>query len=208
MAKKKEALESEKVKDLLFQALQTELGGVLVYKQAIQCAVHNELRDEWEKYLLQTEKHVVRLTEAILAMGLNPGTQTAGRRVVKFIGESLVQAMQLALAGGDPEAAQVVACECVVHAETKDHANWELIGMLLKKGNLENSDALRAAYEEIEDEEDEHLYHTKGWCRELALRGLGLPAVLPPPEEQQDVKTAIAAARAQKMREEMNPQPA
>jgi hypothetical protein len=30
-----------------------------------------------------------------------------------------------------------------------------------------------------------------------------MPAVLPPPEEEKDVKTAIGAARAEKAREEM-----
>jgi len=59
-----------------------------------------------------------------------------------------------------------------------------------------------AAYEKIEDEEDEHLYHTKGWCRELWLKSLGLKAVLPPPEERKDVKSAVEAARA---KEEMEP---
>ncbi|PYQ04208.1 MAG: hypothetical protein DMF82_11345 [Acidobacteria bacterium] len=32
---------------------------------------------------------------------------------------------------------------------------------------------------------------------------LGLPAVLPPPEEEKDVKTAIGAARAKQARKEM-----
>ena len=49
---------------------------------------------------------------------------------------------------------------------------------------------LKEAYEEVEDEEDEHLYHTKGWCRELWIEALGMPAVLPPPEEVKHVKTA------------------
>jgi len=48
--------------------------------------------------------------------------------------------------------------------------------------------------------QDEHLYHTSGLCRELWLEALELPAVLPPPEEQKDVKTAIGAARAAKAR--------
>ncbi len=34
----------------------------------------------------------------------------------------------MALKGATPEAAGLVACECVVIAETKDHLNWELIG--------------------------------------------------------------------------------
>ena len=62
--------------------------------------------------------------------------------------------------------------------------------------------AMTAAYEKIEDEEDEHLYHSKGWCRELWLKSLGLKAVLPPPEEQKDVKSAVEAAQA---KEDMEP---
>ena len=50
----------------------------------------------------------------------------------------------------------------------------------------------------MEDEEDEHLYHTKGWCRELWLKSLGLPAELPPPEEKRDVKSAMEAEPEEK----------
>jgi hypothetical protein len=60
--------------------------------------------------------------------------------------------------------------------------------------------ALLAAYEQVEDQEDEHLYHTTGWGRDLWMDSLGIPAVLPPPEEQKDVKTAIGAARAKQGR--------
>ena len=52
-------------------------------------------------------------------------------------------------------------------------------------------------------DEDHHLYHTKGWCRELAIEALGLPAVLPPPEEVKNVETAIGASRAEQQRESM-----
>jgi hypothetical protein len=60
---------------------------------------------------------------------------------------------------------------------------------------------VKDAYEEIEDQEEEHLYHTKGWCRELWIQSLGMKAVLPPPEERQHVKTAIGAARAEQSAE-------
>ena len=63
--------------------------------------------------------------------------------------------------------------------------------------------ALKEAYQEVEDQEDEHYYHSKGWLRELSLQGLGLKAVLPPPEERKHVKTAIGAARAEQERSKM-----
>ena len=94
----------------------------------------------------------------------------------------------MALEAGRPEAAQIVACECVVLAETKDHLNWELIHEVAEKSK---------------GQEDEHLYHTTGWGRELWIESLGMPAVLPPPEEEQEVKTAIGAARAKMARKRM-----
>lgn len=105
--------------------------------------------------------------------------------------------------GGEAGAAQIVAAECVVLAETKDHLNWELIGEAAKKAKGGAAKALEAAHEEVEEQEDEHPYHTQAWTRELWIESLGMKAVLPPPEEEKDVKTAIGAARAKKARADM-----
>jgi hypothetical protein len=162
--KKDGGLKPEKLGELLYQALETEQGGI---------------------------------------MGLDTETETPGRLIVRTHGETLVRLMEEALEAGEPEAAEVVAAECVVHAETKDHMNWELLGEAAKKLSGAQAKALKEAYEEVEEEEDEHLYHTQGWARELWMQCLGLPAVLPPPEEEKDVKTAIGAARAKQSRKEM-----
>ena len=97
----------------------------------------------------------------------------------------------------------VVAAEAVVLAETKDHQNWHLIGEVSKKVKGDVAKVLKEAHEEVEHEEDEHLYHTKGWSRELWIESLGMKAVLPPPEEVKKVETAIGAARAEKARTQM-----
>lgn len=196
-------MKQEQVNELLLQALETELGGVQVYTTAIQCAVNEELKEEWEKYLEETKNHVEIVQETIEAIGLDPEMETPGRGVVRHIGQSLVQAMEMAIQAGDPAAAQLVAAECVTHAETKDHLNWELIGEVSKKLKGDDGKALKEAYEEVEEQEDEHLYHTMGWTRELWIESLGMPAVLPPPEEEKEVKTAIGAARAKHARASM-----
>jgi hypothetical protein len=49
---------SKEVKELLYQALETEKGGVEVYTTALRCAVNKDLKEEWEKYLEQTRNHV------------------------------------------------------------------------------------------------------------------------------------------------------
>lgn len=193
-------MNSPRLKELLLQSLVHERGGVLIYQTALECALDDDLREEWEKYLEQTHNHVQVLTTACEALGLDPGEMTPGCMIVQHTGKSLVVAMKMALAAGDPDAAQLVACECVVLAETKDHADWELIGECAKAMDDEAGAALKTAYESVEDEEDEHLYHTKGWCRELWLKALGLNAVLPPPEEKRDVKTAMDAAEIEQER--------
>jgi hypothetical protein len=196
-------MEKEQRNELLYQALETELGGVQVYTSAVSCAVNEDLKKEWEEYLEQTKHHVEVMTGLCESLGLDPKTETPGRKVVRHIGESLVKAMQMAADSGNPAAAQLVAAECVTLAETKDHMNWELIGELAKKTKGDEGKALKAAHEEVESEEDEHLYHTAGWTRELWIESLGMPAVLPPPEEEKDVKTAIGAARAKHARADM-----
>lgn len=62
---------------------------------------------------------------------------------------------------------------------------------------------LKAAVEEVDREEDQHIYHSKGWCRELWIQSFGMPAVLPPPEGEKDLKTEIGAARAKQARDQM-----
>ena len=108
---------------------------------------------------------------------LDPSVDTPGRLVVRHIGESF--------------------------AETKDHLNWELFGAVAEKATGTTKTALKNACSQVEEQEDEHLYHSTGWTRELWIDSLGMPAVLPPPEERKDVKTAIGAARAKNARDEM-----
>lgn len=189
--------------ELLYQALETERGGIKIYETALSCAQNKDLKDEWEEYLEQTRTHEQVLLKVFEELGLKPKAVTPGREVVAHIEDSLVTAMETAKARGSAEAAQLVAGECVVLAETKDHLNWELIGHLAEHGKGEETGALSTAFEAVEEEEDHHLYHTKGFIRELWIESLGLPAVLPPPEEMKKVETAIGAARAENQRDDM-----
>jgi ferritin-like metal-binding protein YciE len=165
-------MNTKQIEELVLQSLEHEMGGVKVYTAAVACAVNGDLKKELEKYLAQTRTHVTAL-------------------------EGLVEAMKMARTAGDGTAAELVACECVVLAETKDHLDWELLSKCAEHLKGTAAETLKKAAEKVEDEEDEHLYHSKGWCRELWRQSLGLKAVLPPPEERKQVKTAIGAARAE-----------
>jgi rubrerythrin len=196
-------MKTDQLHELLYQALETELGGVQVYTTALRCVINEDLKKEWQEYLEQTRNHVEIVQGVFDQLGLDTEADTPGRAIVRHTGQSLVKGMEMALESGDKAAAQLVAAESVVQAETKDHLNWHLIGEAAKKASGDIAKALKAAHEEVEDEEDEHLYHTTGWTRELWIDSLGMKAVLPPPEEVKDVKTAIGAARAEQARSQM-----
>ena len=196
-------MDKTQFQELLCQALEHERGGVKVYETALQCVVNDDLKEEWGKYLDETKHHVEILEDVFSTLALDTEMQTPGRKIVAKLGAALVGALKDAMAGGEAEAAELVACECVVLAETKDHLNWELLTECSQKLGGAEAKAMKAAVDEVEDQEDEHLYHSKGWCRELWMKSLGMKSVLPPPEERKHVKTAIGAARAEQQRKQL-----
>ena len=196
-------MKAAQLKELVLQSLEHERGGVKIYQTALSCAVNEDLKEEWQRYLEETQNHVRILTQLCQTLKLDPNERTAGMEILHKLGAALVRAMEEARTAGDRDAAQLVACECVVLAETKDHLDWELLGAAAEKLPAAEAQALENASQEVEDQEDEHLYHSRGWCRELWMQSLGLKAVLPPPEERKHVKTAIGAARAEQARSKM-----
>ncbi|MGE8638619.1 MAG: ferritin-like domain-containing protein [Achromobacter sp.] len=200
---KHKAGNTQQIHELLYQALETEIGGLSVYETAVSCAINEDLKKEWKEYLEETRTHHRVLLTVFEQLGLDPDTQTPGREVVRHLGESLVKAMKMAVSAGDPDAAQLVATECVVLAETKDHANWSLIGVIADQHTGREAKILKQAYDAVATDEDHHLYHTQGWSRELWIESLGFPAVLPPPEEVKQVESAIGASRAEQARDKM-----
>ena len=196
-------MEQDKLKELILQSLEHERGGVKIYETALKCVQNEELQEEWERYEQETETHVQILHDVFSALNLDPEEQSPGRTIVREMGMRLVRSMEEALQAGEPAAAQLMAAECVTIAELKDHFNWELIGQCAQNMSGAEGKALKGAYGEVEDQEDEHFYHSRGWARELWLEALGMKAVLPPPEEKKHVKTAIGAARAEQSRSKM-----
>jgi len=200
---KRKAGNAPQIKELLYQALETEIGGLAIYETAVSCAVNEDLKKEWLGYLEETRTHRRVLLTVFEQLKLDPQAKSPGRDVVRHLGESLVKAMKMASSAGDADAAQLVATECVVLAETKDHANWALIGLIADKHSGDEAKVLKQAYDAVATDEDHHLYHTQGWSRELWIESLGFPAVLPPPEEVKKVESAIGASRAEQARDSL-----
>src|SRR5215470_4043897 len=115
------------------------MGGVQVYQAALNCVVNEDLKKEWEKYLEQTNRHVEVLLGLRETFGLDPEEETPGRQVVRHLGKSLVKAIVTSMESGEPQAAEIVACERMVLAETKDHLNWELLAQCAEKAEGEKA---------------------------------------------------------------------
>ena len=126
-------METKQLKELLLQSLEHERGGVKIYETALNCARNEDLKEEWQRYRDETENHVQILHDVFAALELDPEEESPGREIVRKLGASFVAAMEEALAAGNPQAAEILAAECVVFAETKDHLDWELIGEAAKK---------------------------------------------------------------------------
>ena len=75
-------MKDEQVRELLYQALETEIGGVQIYTTALRCASNRDLKEEWNKYLEQTKTHVQVVSEILTGMNLDVETETPGRKIV------------------------------------------------------------------------------------------------------------------------------
>lgn len=164
------------LEELVLQGLEHERCGVKLYDAALECAVSAELQDEWRRYRAETQRHVTALEEVCKALGIDAEQKTAGRTVVRHVASALVLAIKMARTSSSREAAQLVAAENIVLAETKDHLHWELLGECAELLPPEQAKVLRDAYEQIASQEDEHLYCTKSRSRALWRRSLGLEA--------------------------------
>ncbi len=82
-------MKKEQLQELLYQALETEAGGVQVYETAVRCAINDDLKEEWEKYLEQTRTHERTMRSLLESMGLGSGDGNAGTAGRQAQGRSL-----------------------------------------------------------------------------------------------------------------------
>src|SRR5688572_12585686 len=106
---RRSTMKIEQVHELLYQALETEQGGIQVYETAVSCAKNADLKKEWQEYLEQTHNHERVLLDVFQELGVDPKLERPGRTVVRHLGMSLVKAMQMAKGAVGNGAAQLVA---------------------------------------------------------------------------------------------------
>jgi rubrerythrin len=157
--------------DLLSEFLAVEQGGQKLYEKALDLVFDSEVKTRFREFLKQTMTHQKVLTEIISKLGGNPNSQSHTAKIATQKAEALLRTM------GDPglsrDQNQLNAMENIVLAETKDHADWELLGKIARQ-TTDNGlrEVLSPAAKTVEQEEDEHLNWTRKKLGELQMAAL------------------------------------
>lgn len=120
----------DRMRHLIVEALEHERGGVTIYRNALACAQDENLRDEFGTYLQQAQDHEAVLLQVCDDLDIDPELETPVRAIVRDTGQLLASSISKARKAGDPEIAELVACETVVLAETQNHAGWKLLSRI------------------------------------------------------------------------------
>jgi len=149
----------EMLRDKLSEFLAVEKGGLKLYERALQTVRDPDVVKKFTTFREQTRKHESILIRVIQKLGMDPEYMSHGAKVATEKANALLKTMEDGLTG---KAAEINAVENIVIAETKDHADWELLGKISRQSNDEKiREALKDAVSEVEPEEDQHLNWTK-----------------------------------------------
>ena len=156
----------------LSEFLAVEKGGVKLYEAAIQQVRDPDVVNRFRDFYQQTRRHVEILTRVIANLGGDPTYMSRGAKVAEEKAQALLKTMTLS-DGMGPEEAELNAIENIVIAETKDHADWQLLGHLARRSSDSKlRDVLKPAVDEVEPEEDQHLSWTAEQMARLAMTSL------------------------------------
>jgi len=159
--------------DKLSEFLAVERGGKLLYRNALQMVRDREVMDKFQEFYEQTVRHEDILSRIIRALGGDPEEMSQSAKMAEKKAEALLRTMQQT-DGLSVKQVELNAMENIVLAETKDHADWELLGRIARQTTDPHLSAiLKPAVSEVEAQEDEHLNWTKEKLSELVLASMG-----------------------------------
>jgi rubrerythrin len=156
----------EVLRDKLSEFLMVERGGLKLYELALQIITDVAVSEKFREFHDQTRKHETILLRVIGDLGMDPDYVSPAAKVAEQKATALQHTMMNA-DGLSSQAVEANAIENIVLAETKDHADWELLGKIARQSDDEKvRDVLKPAVDEVEPEEDDHL----SWAKEQLAR--------------------------------------
>jgi rubrerythrin len=156
--------------DLLSSFLAHEQGGFHLYRTVSTLTNNPMLQAKYKEFGGQTESHISVLEQLISGLGGNPGYVSPAARMVEAMNTKMVEAVVLLCGAADENTREQAMLEAVILAETKDHANWKLLGQLAEQmPDGEAKEAFLDAAGQVEDQEDEHLEWASSTWEKLVM---------------------------------------
>ena len=198
-------MERQPLLDTLSEFLMVEQGGLQLYAVAAARATNRALKQRYQAFGAETAQHRAVLVQLIERLGGDPSYVSPTARVAQFKGAKLLESSSC-VAGLSQEELEANDLENVLLAETKDHADWELLAQLVEQvDDPAVKQALQAAVDEVESQEDEHLTWARETLSQLSLQVL-MTGPAPSSERWQRVISApeppIEAVHPAPMRDE------
>ena len=163
----------DELMDKLSEFLAVERGGIKLYEAALKHVHDREVKEKFHEFHQQTIRHEQILTNIIEKLGGKPSHKSAGAKIAEQKANALLKTMH-ETKGMSRDEAELNAIENIVIAETKDHADWELLGHIAHRSEDSRlPQLLKPAVAEVEKQEDEHLHWTQKKMGELSLAALG-----------------------------------
>jgi ferritin-like metal-binding protein YciE len=158
------------VADLLSDMTAHERGGAALYRSVGARTNDPVLKQKYGHFEHQTVEHVAVLEELVTRLGGDPRYVSPSARATERTGLALVESTFLLGGSVDVMTQELVMLDAVLLAEAKDHTNWSGLAQLVDvvpEGGAR--DAVRAAVERVEPEEDEHL----DWLQDMRTKLIG-----------------------------------
>ncbi|HYE73989.1 MAG TPA: hypothetical protein VEF04_11695, partial [Blastocatellia bacterium] len=148
--------------------------GVHLYRTAAGMTKIPEFRERYEEFGRETENHVRILAELTTAMGGDPMYVSPQARIDEALNSKM---METILLNGsiDDLTQELTMLDTVILAETRCHANWELLSLMADQvPDSAMKQALQDAVSQVGPQEDEHIR----WARQMWQQTL-LAQVMP-----------------------------
>jgi len=147
---------------MLSEFLAVEQGGQKLYQKALAQVRDPDVVKRFQTFYEQTVKHEQILTRIISELGGDPTRISPTARIAASKAQELT-----------PAQIELNAMENILLAETKDHADWELLGKIARQTTEPQlSSTLKPAVDEVESEEEDHLNWTGSRMAELSMKAL------------------------------------
>lgn len=159
----------------LLHALEAERGAVEVYATSLSTTPSPAWRREITRFLDDARKHEQWMTGVCGQLGMDPDEPVVGRHLIASQTLSMIEAIRQA-ATSDATLAPLVACECIVLAETRNQLAWAPFDRIAADGGHECVRILSRFATDVRREHAHHLERAIERTRRLWRRRLGLDA--------------------------------